>query len=483
MRQALHIFCKDVRFLRIEIGILLLVNAAFPWIKLHLLHDDWSDALLALAAAYVVARVIHADAIPGDRQFWLTRPYHRLSLIGAKLLFVFVCVTLPIGLAQLAVVLAAGFPLRSAITALLWAQTLFFAVGAIPVVALAAVTSSIIPFIITALILALVATGAPGAFVFWFSRHNGTIPEAVDWVRNSVAGTAILVVSVLVLFWQYRYRATGFSRVLAIVVLNTAGMIFLFMPGSVPLTAQAWLSKKPTLASSVTVSLTRSPGGAVLIGRSPNENMRIPFTIIAADLPKDMEIRADAVSMSLEWPGRTWQPATMSGANRRSENETAAIFDLTLLMDPALFRAKETAPLTVRGSIFLTLFGEEERRTVSLRNRSVNVQDGIQCRSDQLTERADALICRSLFRWPARLVYAQSGGEQTDFSNTRISYSPFPAEMRLDPLEVRWGDPMKADEVTIVTKKPLVHFRREFEMRDVRLADFDNARTMPPAGK
>jgi hypothetical protein len=41
--------------------------------------------LWIFAAVFLIARSIHAEAIPGDRQFWLARLYVRCSLFGAKL--------------------------------------------------------------------------------------------------------------------------------------------------------------------------------------------------------------------------------------------------------------------------------------------------------------------------------------------------------------------------------------------------------------
>ena len=54
-------------------------------------------SLLLLAFwAFLCARLIQAEPIPGDRQFWITRPYEWSSLLGAKLLFVVVCIGIPL---------------------------------------------------------------------------------------------------------------------------------------------------------------------------------------------------------------------------------------------------------------------------------------------------------------------------------------------------------------------------------------------------
>jgi hypothetical protein len=50
-------------------------------------RDGWETLLvffLVLTWWNVVVRVIHAEALHGDTQFWLTRPYRRGSLLGAN---------------------------------------------------------------------------------------------------------------------------------------------------------------------------------------------------------------------------------------------------------------------------------------------------------------------------------------------------------------------------------------------------------------
>src|SRR5690348_3994597 len=91
MRQALHIFRKDARYLWPEICLILALVTVFGWS-----NPDAIELLVFTATAYLIARLIHAEALPGDRQFWITRPYRWQSLLGAKLLFVLVFVNLPI---------------------------------------------------------------------------------------------------------------------------------------------------------------------------------------------------------------------------------------------------------------------------------------------------------------------------------------------------------------------------------------------------
>jgi hypothetical protein len=277
--------------------------------------------------------------------------------------------------------------------------------------------------------------------------------------------------------------------------LNIAAAGYLLIPAAFELRAQSWLSANPPLSSGVTVSAKPAE-----INYQPNGPMMlVPLTLIAGHLPPDVEIRADDLEISVSWPGRPLRFAHRPGANRRSQGPTQtaaeqAVFDVGLPMDPALYRKRLDEPLTISGSLFLTIFGEEERKRFSLRDGRVAAPDGLRCEAFKLTDRgrpvipgpgaevsewhsAGSLICAALFRWPSRLVYAQADAGPShevpsEFSNTLITYSPFPARLSLAPLEVRRSDSLESENVTIVTRKPLVHFRRDFSLTGVTLRDF-----------
>ena len=136
MREAVHIFLKDSRHLRLPIGLLLgwtafLVLAGARPLPMFQVEDQWTWLLAyyvpglapyacALGWGYLIAQVSHADALPGDRQFWLTRPYHRSSLAAAKALFVLAYITLPLAVAQIAIVMLRGLPLGPQLSGLVW---------------------------------------------------------------------------------------------------------------------------------------------------------------------------------------------------------------------------------------------------------------------------------------------------------------------------------------------------------------------------
>src|ERR1035438_216868 len=123
MQQTWHIFKKDVRYLRLEIAFLLALAFLFGWMDsrgslVRAVADD-VEPLFALAAAYTIARLIHAESIPGENQFWITRPYRWQSLLAAKLLFVVAFVNLPVFLVQANILIVSGFPIAAIVPGLL----------------------------------------------------------------------------------------------------------------------------------------------------------------------------------------------------------------------------------------------------------------------------------------------------------------------------------------------------------------------------
>ena len=142
MRQTIHIFKKDVGYLWLEICLFIAQAALFGW------RDyEWSEILLPVTAVFFIVRLIHAETIPGDTQFWITRPYRWRSLLAAKLLFILTFINAPVLAARIFVIERSGFPLAFEIVPLLWSQFVMFVGFCLPVAALAAVTADMVTFV------------------------------------------------------------------------------------------------------------------------------------------------------------------------------------------------------------------------------------------------------------------------------------------------------------------------------------------------
>jgi hypothetical protein len=461
MQQALHIFRKDVRYLYREIALVLVAAAIFAW------KDPWwVDFLFIVSAALLIGRAIHAEAIPGDRQFWITRPYRWRSLATAKVLFILIFVNVPIFIDQLIVVVRDGFPLATVGPGLLWSQLLWIFCFSLPVAALASMTSGLVPFVFCNLALVLATLSVPqmllpGMHLLPLRRW----PEMVDWVRDSAAVVALLTIALVILREQYQHRRTLFSRAFGAGAVLAAAVMYLYVPWSVAFAVQTRIAHRTSLNPSLAISFGPGPISAVPVRDRDQVQLHVPLSIEAA--AQGFEVRPDAIELTFRdadgrsWYSDLWNPQIRSTVAGVTKLEASAV------MPASVFDGMRKDALRLHGSIYFTLFETAAPRTVPLSDTPVDAGDGLQCYRGLLND----IHCRSLFRWPGRLIYARVF--QTDLHSffDLISYSPFPAVLDLDPVQSHWtgGGAVSDQELTLVVKKPVATFRRDLNISGIRL--------------
>ncbi|MGP0073638.1 MAG: hypothetical protein ACLPWF_17115 [Bryobacteraceae bacterium] len=477
MQQALHIFKKDVRYLRYEVALVLLIALAFA--AMHATHErnnsSWGELALVVMSAFLIGRLVLAEAIPGDRQFWITRPYRWLSLLGAKLLFILTFVNLPILLAQLFIVTMDGFPIGSSLPGLVWSQVLLLTFALLPFAALATLNSGMTPFIFSQIAILAVVFGP------WEMRRQLDVAQlgGVEWVRDSIAGLALAAVVSPIIYVQYKSRRTVFSRWVGLGGIAIAALIYAELPTTLALALQTHLSKEPAAASSIQISLGDS-SGPLWYRRQPKIALRIP--IVVQGLAEGAEIEPDALKLSLH--SEDGRSANLnindcSELKRDTLSANAVRISAMCMADPTFFHLENGKPVTFRGSLYLTLFGNARSETIPLSDQPANALDGLQCYTDVVRAEWD-VYCRSAFRWPARLISAKLRHTNANSFTQTVSYSPFPASLSIEPVETRWASAYAAGppptepvrDVTIIVEEPLAHFRRDFEAQGVPLNEF-----------
>jgi hypothetical protein len=323
MHQALHIFKKDLRYLRYEATLVVLFAAIFAVMHLRTTHSAFAGLVVPeifwfVGVASLVGRLVLAEAIPGDRQFWITRPYRWRSLLGAKVLFLIAFVNLPILAAQFLIMLIDGFPLAARIPGLLWSQLLLFAF-LLPVVAFATLSTAkpyqLILFGLAAAVWELTASG------------NAAGPlSGVAWISQSVALIVICAIAISILLLQYRSRRTLFSRCLALGGIVAAVLIFVATPWRVALAVESHLAKPGTLGSSVEVGLGHGLEERFWAPQmKPKVLLHLPISV--QGIPVGTEVQPDALSISFQGSdGRLTQLSAAGCWNlkRGSISESAA---------------------------------------------------------------------------------------------------------------------------------------------------------------
>ncbi len=229
MTQALHILRKDLRHQRIDLVLYLSLLALLGFLIPNLWAGRWSSnemmpLLLSLVKMalpitwlVIIARLVHAEALVGDRQFWTTRPYRWASLLTAKLLFLLLCIALPYLAMQSALVLYAGLSPLSA--GFLIDAGMHLLIVWVPMFLLAALTATVVTTFFTTLATAIVWLAALAMFI----GSQGPVADA-PFTRPLLA-TIFAAVFCALLVSLYKHRNIFQIRIL----LGSAALVFLLL--------------------------------------------------------------------------------------------------------------------------------------------------------------------------------------------------------------------------------------------------------------
>jgi hypothetical protein len=306
MRLLLHILRKDIRYLWWETAVTLLVLAALSHMDAQRADavpgstEGLLQLLLPVAWCYLIAMLIQSEALVGDRQFWLTRPYPRSTLLGAKVAFIILLIHVPAFIADAAIVEARGFRFYESLPSLLLKQILMAGILTIPAAALAAVTRNIAQFMI-----AIVALAAAAAF---FGPTMSAPWLRPDRVRQAIAVFVACSASVFIVIFMYRRRQTGFARAMGI------GAIALIVMGSAYLPPSTTAALHCAISPGPAYSIRFVPDGLPLpLGRVPHNPTNAPVFAIPVrfdGVPEGRRVLVETLELELTAPdGRTWRMA------------------------------------------------------------------------------------------------------------------------------------------------------------------------------
>ncbi|HEY1946139.1 MAG TPA: hypothetical protein VGG97_03980 [Bryobacteraceae bacterium] len=463
MKQALHIFKKDVRYLRYDIGITLLAIVGFCFIH---------NPLIPLVTWwFLISRVIHAEALPGDRQFWLTRPYEWKSLLGAKILFIFIFVNLPLLVADAVIIRRAGFSIGQEWAGLLWTQVLLITAFVLPAAAFSAITKGLGELLTMTLFLVI-------GFLTWVVTsplmiHPGFYWMELEWVKTYCLVGQLAAAAAIVLLWQYARRNTFATRMTAgataVVVLASSSLL----PWTAAFALQTHLSKQKMDASSLRIELDSGRKWLGHIYAAGQDQMVAELPLQFSGVPAGTELKPNGATMTLRAPdGETWivkQPPPSS------LNFESGVTSLRAVMGKAFYTKVKNQPLQLRGTLYFTLYGNKRGTPLPLNSRPLPVNGVGICSAD-----THFLLCYSAFRTRSDLVAIEtledspSGPkEKTESLAGLASYSPFPAELNVDPVS-RFFLPRTRtiSGARVEALQPLAHLERSFEIEHVRLDDF-----------
>lgn len=474
IQQALHIFRKDARHLRFELAasglllVILLLTSVQSWesvqesgVRAYIYRLGPLMMLILLSWALLIARVIQTEALPGDRHFWLTRPYNRGSLVLAKLLFAVAFINLPLLVVQAAIVAMNGLPLSANLGGLFSNQMVLSTVLLLPVAAVAALTRNLAQFIP-----AMLLTVAVIAIPIQARRGYGDL----EWVASTLGGVLVVAIAGVVLWRQYRLRRSVHTAAVGMAATLVAVIIYAAFPQSAAFAIQSQLNGGPDGAFALRLG---EPGPRAEEPAVPNRFQQlVAFPIIVEGAnPADLRIQSAELTFR-----------TLSGVRRRIWAHVDVVdqrLQYMVSLDRAFFDAAKDAPVTLQAELYLTQYGNARTADAPLDGTPVYVSGLGQCGVVANYNRR-RFVCRSAFRNPLPFQSDQvkpwRGYDplRDSWVGPRLPFVVHPMSYRTYEFvtnnELAPASPLQP--MRLLVRDPIAYFRHTMEATNVRLGDF-----------
>jgi len=474
MKQALHIFRKDLRHLwprALLVLSLLIAHAILEVLSLPVNVPETMRIngmsgvltwLLPVAIWSLFAWLIFEEALPGDRQFWLTRPYRWPDLLFSKVLFVFIFINIPVLISDCCILAAKGFPVFSVVPDLLLRQLFVTTLFVLPFFAIASVTTGTSQFLLAwfALLLALVFEG------LIVSTWTGNTSIAIGSGSFFVATLAVATCGIVI--WQYAARRTTIARLALFAIASSFPALGVLPLLFSPVTAQPrHLADQPNVSfaydpdlNTRSQSYTSPPPGYKLV--------RIP--LIVAGLPPKTLLRGSA-RISIDVGGRPWpKPGeVMMGTVERN----ADAYWQSLNLPVANVKVLKNQPSNLHATFDLEIVSDEVKQREPLTKHSFFVP-GVG-------------LCYVFTDTPQTQFACRAGLGPSTETSVRLD-SNVPADqpfMDLPQHSVPWGlspitdhgssafsDVQQGSLLAFIPRPKFTEFQRTLDLRNIQLANY-----------
>jgi hypothetical protein len=410
MREILHILKKDVRRHWPEVLISLIFLGLYVRVAIH--NQGYRSAGYSLSSLFwfraseesipplmigfwifLTLRVIHGEALVGDRQWWVTKPYEWWKLLAAKELFLLLFIGAPLFLAQLYFLRHAGFPVFPNVLRILNMQLGLALILFLPAVALGSLTKGLGQALvgIALAILTLWAT-----FALLEKVPSSGMSSAVEG-SGEITGILILAAIVAAIGWQYARRKTWASR-----GLLASGVVAVILLAALTPYAM-FVEKRYALqqASDAPLQAAAQPVPPIPKKKAtPSDFMsdvylRIPL-VVSGVAPRRV-VMLDGIRISFETSGGAkWDPGWKPQFEQIWPEDDEK--NVTFQIRRKEFEERKTLPLHLNIELAITEFEAREPRELVLpESEFTDVQLGI-CRLNESIP--SAIQCRRLFSYP-----------------------------------------------------------------------------------
>ncbi|MBZ5626456.1 MAG: hypothetical protein LAQ69_48405 [Acidobacteriia bacterium] len=470
MTRILHILRKDARHLwpHTMVFLTLMALAAIldpTYINRHA-SSGYSllvEFALPLACCNLVIAVIHEEKLPGDRQYWLTRPYSWKELLAAKALFVLAFINVPLFLWHAGALMAAGIPLPDHLAALLWRQVFFSALNILPVAALAAITRSLGQVMLTALVMVLPLLFAQQ---FTFARYRMAWGGS-EWMMSAAAAAVLAAGVAGILALQYSRRKTAISRVLA----GAVALAILIVPGG-----HKVLGRPRQHPEDQPIRISLDPQGrerSTVVASGQRDIVTLDIPVRVEGIPAGVDLIQNHVAVWTEGAGkRTWN------SNERQNggfHDVAGGSGLTLFVERSAFEWLRASDQKVYGSAVFTAFGHAQVLPLPRGHRVVVPRVGV-C-SDTL-DPDDRILFVCYTPSPRASLAIETFGNRVNWIIPQgFVDASVPTSSGFQPL-MRFSNQLpylnwqQVGDSQLVSAEPLPPIEVNFELPGVRLADY-----------
>jgi len=372
MKQILNIFRKDLRRYWRESAVSVALLVAYSWNDVRGWAGERNVAaygaigglisyqflsglvtvLLPVAWAFLIVRVVQAETLVGDRQFWITRPYEWKKLLAAKVLFVGFTINLPLLIADILLLAKAGFPPTHYVGGLLWMQLMMVLVLILPIATLATVTASVSQMMLAVLGVVLYMIGVAAlASVIPSSGFSGPA-DSLDFIL-------LIVTSVAVILWQYAQRKTSGSRWLIAVLALTVVLIIVATPYNA-IVKHDFPQLEPGELLPVQMALLPAKTAADANVPDKEKEIVIQIPLSTSGVADDSIVVVSGVKVSLEAPnGLRWNSGWESPGISLFPDQKATQIDFNLKRK--FFERVKSYSVKARIALALTVYRDKNR--------------------------------------------------------------------------------------------------------------------------
>ena len=347
--------------------------------------------LMPVSWLVLISRLIHDEPLVGDRQFWTSRPYHWLSLLASKLLYLLLFLYLPFLLMQIYLLKHAGLYPTTAIPELLHNLLLLTVIIVIPIAALSAVTSSFVKTLLSfiAAIIYLIIL----SITIYFIVARRMPPPALEPILTGL----FIVLPAVALIYQYATRRTAISRAILIATPAVIALLLLITPATALIRNSYPVASIPRIAPLPDGFGPRAPEPGDLFIVFHKVQIGIPFTVTDAD--KDSNYIVTGIAATVDAPGIHWASSYVTPSRDSRINAGSPISAVPLDMPLDIFNQIGHAPADVHLSITLQQVKADKPATWQAAGNSFAVPGHGVCSFDPAHPDSPP-VCRYPFKTP-----------------------------------------------------------------------------------